>query len=366
MRFNTITFFGLGLIGGSIAKAIHDNYPNIKIKAHARHADTIKAAYQDGVIINESLLDMKELADSDLIFLCGPVGINITYMKELSSFIKSDTILTDVGSVKGDIHKAADELGLSDKFVGGHPMTGSEKTGYENSSVHLLENAYYILTAENKEAASKMPELEALIKTLGCVTLTLSPETHDFATGAISHLPHVVSAALVNLVSDNETDDCLLKTIAAGGFRDITRISSSSPEMWEHIMNANRDQVLRLIDLYKKSLDDFKSSIEAKDMAKVNSLFTSAKDYRDSLSVRKKGGILPTYIFYCDLFDEAGQIAAVATILASNGISIKNIGIIHNREYQEGVLLVELYDMDSMENAVTLLEKHHYTIHRRK
>ncbi|MBQ2575761.1 MAG: prephenate dehydrogenase/arogenate dehydrogenase family protein, partial [Lachnospiraceae bacterium] len=140
-RNKKIVFIGLGLIGGSIAKAIHEHYPDQKIYAHARHKETLEAAYNDGLILNNDLLDIKDIASSDLIFLCCPVGINADYMKQMAPYIGKNTIITDVGSVKGDIHAAAKEAGLSEHFIGGHPMTGSEEIGYEHSSSHFLENA---------------------------------------------------------------------------------------------------------------------------------------------------------------------------------------------------------------------------------
>ena len=168
----------------------------------------------------------------------------------------------------------------------------------------------------------------------------------------------MISASLVNLVKESDKDD-LLKTIAAGGFRDITRISSSSPVMWEDICLSNRDAILMLIDKYSAILDDFKETIASGDGDKIRSKFQSAKDYRDSLPVRKSGAI------YSDLRDEPGQIATVATILAASGISIKNIGIIHNREFEEGVLQIELYNEEDFNSATELLKGHGYVLHIR-
>ena len=366
MNIKSVSFLGLGLIGGSIAKALRETYPDIHIYTHAGHEETIEKAHKDGVSDNGVKLELRDLCKSDIVFLCAPVGINSDYLGQIAPLVGPDTIITDVGSVKGDIHIRADELGLSGSFVGGHPMTGSEKIGYDHSSPSLLVNAYYILTAEDEKAKEKLRMLHDFIKPLGPVMLSLTPELHDFATGAISHLPHVVSAALVNTVSANETDDELLKMIAAGGFRDITRISSSSPVMWEHILRANKTEVIKLIDLYTGSLSDFQKALLADDYDSIRDLFSNAKDYRDSLSVKKKGALTPSYSFFCDLFDEAGQIAAVAAILAASGLSIKNIGIVHNREFEEGVLQVEMYDETSLERSIELLKRHNYTIHEKR
>ena len=139
MNINKIGFIGLGLIGGSIAKTIKSKYSDIEMIALASREETIKKAYNDGLISNSSFLSLEEYAACDILFFCSPVGINVKYLKELKPILSKDCLLTDVGSVKGDIHNAIDELGLSAQFIGGHPMTGSEAIGYDNSTDPLIE-----------------------------------------------------------------------------------------------------------------------------------------------------------------------------------------------------------------------------------
>jgi prephenate dehydrogenase len=366
LKFEQIGFIGLGLIGGSIAKAIKQKYPQTTIIGHASHLDTIEQAYKAGVISNDKLLDISEFASCDVLFLCSPVGVNVSYLEQLAPLLSKDTILTDVGSVKGDIHRAVERLGFTAQFIGGHPMTGSEKTGFASSSPGLLENAYYILTSANEQLSDDVDAFASYIASLGAIPIKLSPSEHDFATAAISHLPHVISATLVNLVKANDTDKEILRTIAAGGFKDITRISSSSPVMWQHICQANKDEILHLTDLYMESFQQFQDAIRAEDATRIHQLFQNAKNYRDSMQTQSTGILPQSFEFYCDLIDEAGGIATIATILAAHGLNIKNIGIVHDREFEEGVLHIEMYDHDSMEQAITLLQHHRYTVHRKK
>lgn len=362
MNINKIGFIGLGLIGGSIAKTIKSKYSDIEMIALASREETIKKAYNDGLISNPSFLSLEEYAACDILFFCSPVGINVKYLKELKPILSKDCLLTDVGSVKGDIHNVIDELGLSAQFIGGHPMAGSEAIGYDNSTDHLLENAYYILTYSDEINKETVLEFDDFISSLGSLTLTMTPKEHDFATAAISHLPHIISASLVNIVKENDSDDAILKTIAAGGFKDITRISSSSPVMWEHICMTNQKEILRLMSIYENKLNEFKSAIASLDSEKINSLFSSAKDYRDSLPIRNTGMLQSTFEFYLDLKDEAGGIATVARILADADLSIKNIGIIHNREFEKGALHIEMYNDEDMVKAKELLNKQSYII----
>ena len=156
-----------------------------------------------------------------------------------------------------------------------------------------------------------------------------------------------------------------MKRIAAGGFKDITRIASSSPVMWEEICISNREMLLSMIDTYETHLKNIRDKISRGDGQGLREFFQNAKDYRDSLAVAPKGAPGTAYELYCDLADEAGGIATVSTILAKHQLSIKNIGIIHNREFEEGVLKIEMYDETSYANAIKLLRQYNYTVYER-
>ena len=274
-------------------------------------------------------------------------------------------VITDVGSVKSTIHEAVRELGMETRFIGGHPMAGSEKTGYTSATDRLLENAYYIITPTALSNPDKVAEMRQLVTDTGAVPIVLNCEEHDYATAAISHLPPVIAYTLVNLVRTSDSREGLMRQLAAGGFKDITRIASSSPDMWESICLENQGQLLKVIDAYKASLEDISEAIRENRGDKLHCFFEDAKDYRDSMPMKMKGSIEPAYEIYVDLIDESGAIATIATILASNRISIKNIGIIHNREFQEGVLRIEFYEQDAVEKATALLSKYSYIIHTR-
>lgn len=365
MSFNKIGFIGLGLIGGSIAKKLHSLHPEVELIATAGHIETITEAFEQGLISNNTLCEINDFYDCDYIFLCTPVKKNIEYLEQLKGNVKENCIITDVGSVKTDIHKAVISLDMESFFIGGHPMAGSEKTGISNANEYLLENAYYIITPTSKTTDDKLAEFTDIVASLGSIPLILDYETHDYATAAISHLPHVIAYGLVNLVKSSDDKNRTMKTIAAGGFKDITRIASSSPIMWENICLSNKEQLLKLIDAYIDILNKTKKDIIQNDEQALLNDFQSAKDYRDSLTITNKGVINEVYELYLDLLDEAGGIATIATILASNNLSIKNIGIIHNREFEDGVLRLEMYDSESLSFAVELLRKHNYTIYER-
>lgn len=365
MTLNKVGFIGLGLIGGSIAKRLKMLHKDLTIIATSGHLSTIENAYTEGLISNNKLCEISDFYDCDYIFLCTPVQKNIEYLRQLKGQVNAHCIITDVGSVKSDIHREVTALGMEHQFIGGHPMAGSEKTGLNSSRDSLLENAYYIITPTACTVPKALGDFRSLVASLGAIPMVLDYELHDYATAAISHLPHVIAYSLVNLVRECDDANETMKTIAAGGFKDITRIASSSPVMWENICLSNQEQLLKLIDTYLQMLKQTRDDIAKADSKALLDSFQNAKDYRDSITISRSGVLKQVYEIYIDLLDEAGGIATIATILASNHLSIKNIGIIHNREFEEGVLRLEMYDGTSLAAACTLLEKHHYTIYKR-
>lgn len=364
LNLKKIGFLGLGLIGGSMAKAVKSAFPETEIIATAHSEGTVKAAFEDGIIANEKLLPLSAFADCGLIILCAPVDINIQYMKELAGLTGEGTVITDVGSVKGGIMDAAKACGLSSRFIGGHPMAGKEKGGYANSDPLILENAYYILTPTEDCPEALTYDMAKFVKALKSVPLVMSTEEHDLSTAAVSHVPHIIASSLVRLVAKTDGPEEHMKAIAAGGFRDITRIASSDPALWETIFLENRDEILRLLPRFEEEVESYRNALENRDGKTLRALFSESKEFRDSIEIRRSGAVTPIYEFNIDIKDETGAIARISTLLAKNAISLKNIGVVHNREFEAGVLHVEFYDGTAMDAAAALLPQHGYTIHR--
>ena len=377
MNDTTIAFIGLGLIGGSLAKGIKRARPDIRIMAYMRTRSKLEQAKKDGIV--DVILDGidEQLKECDLIFLCTPVEYNAQYLSKIRSYLKPGALITDVGSTKTDIHEEILRQGLTDYFVGGHPMAGSEKTGYENATDHLLENAYYIVTppegldqsgSETGNIPPKYAEnanrIIAVAQTVGAIPLVLNYREHDKVVAAISHLPHLVASSLVNLVKDADSPAGTMKRVAAGGFKDITRIASSSPEMWEQICMTNVEPIADMLERYIGSLQEILSEIKGHQGEAIYKLFEKSRNYRNTITDRAKGSVEPSYAFSVDVADEVGAISTIAVILAAKGISIKNIGINNNRERGEGALKIEFYDEASMTAAWKRLEYYKYEMVR--
>lgn len=368
MDESVIGFIGFGLIGGSIARSLKEREDAPKLIAYNYQKGNLTSGLRqalDDRVLDAVTEDLNDFSECGVIFLCAPVLKNIEYLEKLKPVISERCVLTDVGSVKSNIHEAVERLGLSSQFIGGHPMTGSEKTGYENSYSMLFQNAYYILTPCAGTPKEVTESMYRLVASFGSLPIVLDFREHDDITAAISHLPHIIAAQLVNLIRHSDDPEEKMKLLAAGGFKDITRIASSSPVMWQNICLTNIESIRKFLNRYIESLREADQALAGGDGDALYRMFEEAGTYRDAIPNTKAGAIHKVYEIYLDIIDEAGAIATVATLLATNHVSIKNIGIIHNREFEEGVLRIEFYEAEAKDLAKSLLNRYRYTVYDR-
>lgn len=370
MNNMNIGFIGLGLIGGSIARSLKKiNNKNYLIaydyyceKNNNSHNPRLLSAKKQGYV-DKITCDLTSFKHCDIIYLCAPVKTNINYLIRLKNIVSDSCIITDVGSVKGDIHDAAIKNGMEHQFVGGHPMAGSEKTGFDNSNETLLENAYYIITSTVATDKDKVEMIYEITAKIGAIPVKADCNRHDEYVAAISHVPHVVAVSLVNMVRKNDSDG-VMKLIAAGGFKDITRIGSSSPDMWENICLNNSECILKYLDYFMDNIKEAREYIANHQGKKINQMFLDSKNYRDSISNDSGRALTSFHELFVDVEDTKGIIARIATLLASDNINIKNIGIVNNREFDNGVLRIEFKDKDAKANAASVLEKENFTVYK--
>lgn len=175
----TIGFIGLGLIGGSIAKTIRRVHPDSVLYGFDTDEEAGRLALEEGVLHHFFTEIDPQFSHCDILFLCAPVSVNIMYLQKLKDIVSPQCLITDVGSVKEPVQKAVEKLGMEEQFIGGHPMVGSEKTGYANANDRLLENAYYFLTPSEHTLFHLSARFSSFIQGLGALAVTLKPEQHD-------------------------------------------------------------------------------------------------------------------------------------------------------------------------------------------
>jgi prephenate dehydrogenase len=356
-----VFIIGLGLIGGSIALSIKKAHSKATVIGFDIQMEQVKLAKMLGVI-DEIADSLEEGANgADLIIICAPVKETERIIEDLAGLaLGENVIITDAGSTKEEIVKKADVLrqrGIT--FIGGHPMAGSHKSGVTAAKAFLFENAFYLLTPHAEEKEENISKLRCWLKGTNAKFLILAPAEHDYLTGIVSHFPHIIAASLVHHTEKIEDASMLIPRLAAGGFRDITRIASSSPEMWKDILQHNRPVLLQLLDRWQEEMEAVKSMIKTNNGEEIFNYFQKAKKYRDELPANTKGAIPAFYDLFVDVPDYPGVISEITAYLAKERISITNIRIIETREEIYGVLVISFQTEEDRLRAQECIR--HYT-----
>lgn len=278
--FGKVVVFGVGLIGGSFALALKKAGAVKEVVGFGRSAETLEQALALG-ILDRIGGDLAELNDADIVLLATPVGQMGELMARIAPHLGAHTLLTDGGSTKGDVAAAA-RANLGDglaQFVPAHPVAGAEKSGAAAAQADLFAGRKVVLTPLPENSSAAVARVRAAWETCGATVCELTPQRHDEVFAAVSHLPHLLSFALVHDLAQREDRDLLL-SFAAGGFRDFTRIAASSPEMWRDICLANREALLHELKQYADELYLLYAALEAGDAARLDAVFTEARKVR--------------------------------------------------------------------------------------
>ena len=360
--FDKIGIIGLGLIGGSLAKAFKNRVGTKTIAAFNRNEDVLKQAYDEGVIDLYSTEIDDIFSGCDVGFICTPVNFIFDYAQKLIPYIDKDCIVSDVGSTKGGIYDKIKTISNKFCYIGGHPMTGSEKFRYTASKEHLFENAYYIITPAENVPDYKINQFYEAIEKIGAIPVMVSPYLHDYIVASISHVPHIIASSLCNNVKALDTPQGHMHLMAAGGFKDITRIASSNPDMWESICFENKEQILNVLVSLEEVIKEIKTGILDGNHAQVREFFDDARKYRDSFSNITPGSFVKRYEISVDVLDKPGSIAVISVLLSSNGINIKNMSIVNNRERENGVLYVSFDSEEQRQKSIDILKSMNYEV----
>ncbi|SHE98316.1 prephenate dehydrogenase [Thermoanaerobacter uzonensis DSM 18761] len=272
---------GLGLIGGSMAKALK-KYTDIDIIGVDINRDSLQKALEEGVI-SYGVTHLDFQVDADVVFICTPVGKIVEKTKNILPYLKKGCIVTDVGSTKKVIMEEVQKF-LPDEifFIGGHPMAGTEKAGYDNAEADLFVNSNYLLIPFDnvKEDVLGLFINEVIIK-IGAKPVIMDYNKHDAIVGIISHVPHILSATLTNFAHDKCSEAF---KYAAGGFKDTTRIALSQTEIWKDIICTNKKVILELLKNYREVLSDFICYLENDDIDTIQKFLEDARKYRNTIT----------------------------------------------------------------------------------
>ena len=289
MLFDSIAIIGLGLIGGSLARAVKRAGLCKTVTGYGRREAALQQAVTDGVIDDYSLDVREAVAGADLVVLATPLSTTEALMSEMSGALKPGCIITDVGSAKGVVVAAARQA-LADRlayFIPAHPIAGTEKSGVEASFAELFENHIVIITPLAETDRAARDTVAAMWRGVGATVVALDVDHHDEVLAATSHLPHVLVYTLIDCLARMQDKDEIF-TYAAGGFADFTRVASSSPEMWRDICIANNTPLLAVLDSFEQHLNEVRDAIARGDGNRLMEVFSRAKQARDAFA-RNKG-----------------------------------------------------------------------------
>ena len=365
MEEKTIYIAGLGLIGASLALGIKRDHPHYKIVGYNRSDRSRDIALERG-IVDKATADFKVFAAlADVIILAVPIKKTIDFIKILADLdLKEDVIITDAGSTKYEIVRAA-EYYLKDKpvqFVGSHPMAGSHKSGAVAANVNLFENAYYIFSPSCLTKPNTIPTLQDLLSGLHARYVEIDAAEHDRVTSQISHFPHILASSLMDQAAAYTQQHEMTQHFAAGGFRDMTRIAESEPSMWTSILLTNPDAILERIEDFKKRLDTISLAIQNKNEDVIWNFFQHGRQVRKAMEIHKRAGVDSFYDIFINVPDEEDAVLGVLELL--RGTSIVNIHINEeNREDINGILQITFKNREDLEKSAKIIrEKTHYQV----
>lgn len=335
--FECVVIIGVGLIGGSLASALRALPDPPRVLGIDADEDSIESALEEAVIDDgveasdeEGVRDL--LRTADLAVIATPVAAAEEWLHRLAD-ASFTGIVTDVASTKSAIVAAARAiLPAGACFIGGHPMAGSERSGVGAADGELFRGAHYVLTPAADTDADAYRRLHQLVTSVGARVIALDPDAHDEAVAAISHVPHVTASALANLASDRAQAGSDVLRLAAGGFKDMTRIAAGSPDLWTGICLDNREAVVRGLRELGEQLDDFARRVADGDRQGVRDWLARASDVRRALPARWVPASERLRELTVSMTDRPGAVSAITQAAARAGCNIEDIGIDHVTE----------------------------------
>ncbi len=329
MAKSKIGIIGLGMIGGSLAKAVGGVYDVLGYDINPETRDLAAKNVCE-------VVEPEKMSECEIIFVCVPLYAVQSTLDDLYALFGDKVILSDVGSVKLPFDKSRG------RYVGGHPMAGTERGGIAASKPHLFQNAYWCVTGDGADAE----RVAAVIEATGAIPVKMTAAEHDRAVAAFSHTPHAVAYALVNSALDSS-----VSPIAGSGFLDATRIAQSDEKFWTEVFKLNRDNVLSGIDSVIDELKKLSDMIDKRDYDSVEEYLKSARSKRVALNRRDLGG----EVLYVDLVDRIGEFERITGAIARGGINMKNIALVPSRDGAGGALRIEFECLSDKLDAQRIL-----------
>jgi prephenate dehydrogenase len=351
--FKRITIIGVGLIGGSMALAIKHRFPSVHITGVDKPRILKRAVDRKIINIADRSVE-RAVRSADLVLIAAPVFTIAKLLPFIAKNIQPHAIVTDTGSVKRAIAEQAHKLFPNGNFIGGHPMAGSEFSGIDAAHPLLFQNAIYILTPTRTTDKKSLRTIAKFFSSLDARVFILDPATHDSIVAAVSHLPQLAAVALTNTVGKYHPDAPAHLSLAAGGFRDMTRIASSRFSIWKDILSANQKEIGKALRLFIDQLEKIASAVDSHP-SRLAAAFKTSRSLRLHIPQSMKGFISPLVDLSVFVEDKPGELARLTSSLSKQNINIKDMELIKVREGRGGTFQLSFENRTVSHDAARIL-----------
>lgn len=354
--FKKTTIIGVGLIGGSLGLAIKRRFPGTVVTGVDRPA-VLRKALARKVVDRGTQSLLEAVSGADLVILATPINTIIRLLPTVARSCNDHALITDVGSVKDRIMEEAKRWFPGKNFIGGHPMAGVEISGVGAAHPLLFENAVYVFTPLRGAPKAVTSRFSNFVRQLGARPLLMDPIVHDRVASAVSHVPQLTAVALMNLAGKKHRMARKYLRLAAGGFRDLTRIASSRFDLWSEILPMNRVEVAASLKLLIDELSRYRAGVKSGGISGLGRSFRSARKLRNSIPRDMKGFIHPLAEIHVFVKDRPGMLAKMTRALAQRKINIQDIELMKVREGRGGTFRLAFESQESAHKAEGILRK---------
>jgi len=345
--FGTVVIVGVGLIGGSVGLGTRQRFLAERVVGFDHDPAALEAARGMGVIDEAQLQPGAWLREADLVVLASPARTLAAAARQLASFTRHDTIFTDVGSIKAAVCAELTDL----RFVGGHPMAGSERVGVLHADAGLLENAVWVLTPSPNTDPEALARVRTFVEHLGATPLETTPEQHDRLVATVSHLPYLSAVALTELAAQDGDRD-LMMLLAAGGFRDLTRVASGSPRMSRDMVVGNKKPLREALTSFRRYLDRLELLLDDPETMLTHA--EAAKHARDAFPIVRRSLLPARFEVVIAVPDRPGELARITQALGDAGVNIRDLEVLSVRE-AGGALRLAFDSEEGLKNGTRAL-----------
>ena len=362
-KVETLAVVGLGLMGGSLGMTVIERGLAERVVGYDRDPGSVHRALERKAITEGSPSLAGAVSSANLVVLATPVRSIPQVFSQAARSLSPGCVVTDVGSTKAGLVEAiAPSVPKGVHFIGGHPMAGSEREGIEAASADLYDGCLWILTPTETTSTAAYGRLMRFLTALGTRVLSLDPARHDEALALTSHLPQLLSSTLMGFAAEVAASGDGLPLLTAGGFRDMTRIAGSSPQLWVDIVRENQPALAAIVRRFQEALGGAADALEAGDWERLRSMLSDARQARHDLP--PKPGLQPSELveLLVPVPDRPGVLAEVTTTVGEAGVNIEDLNIVHSAEGGRGVIHLTVSGRENAESAAGALRRKGYEI----